>query len=180
MKIAVFCGSRFGARPAYAEAARQLGTWIAREGHSLIFGGEESGLMKLTADAAADGGAGILGVVPNIPFMLEHMYPRLTELKKVPTMFERKRQMLAEADAYICLPGGIGTLDEFGDAMTAIQLEQVPAGRKTVLFNTEGYYELLWEYLRHTAAEGLTDIALLDKVLLSSDLQEIGAFLKGQ
>lgn len=110
--IAVFCGSRPGSDPAYAAAARDLGTGLARLGIRLVYGGGKNGLMGVLADAILDGGGTVLGVIPEFLTKWEVAHPGLTEMAITDNMHSRKRRMAEEADAFVMLPGGIGTLDE--------------------------------------------------------------------
>jgi uncharacterized protein (TIGR00730 family) len=110
--VAVFCGSRLGTRPEFAGAARELGTGLARAGIRLVYGGGNNGMMGVLADAVLDAGGTVLGVIPNFLTKLEVAHPRLTEMTVVDSMHDRKRRMAEAADAFVALPGGIGTMDE--------------------------------------------------------------------
>lgn len=175
MKIAVFLGSRPGSKPLYRETAEKVGAWIAAEGHSLIYGGEDMGLMGVLADAALRGGASVTGVVPDIPFLKEQRHPGLTEVIPVKDMAERKREMMARADLFLCLPGGMGTLDEFTDVMVSVQLGLMD--KPCVLFDAGGYYRAFGAFLRQMTEEGFLDASLLAAVRITDDLAEVGALL---
>jgi len=110
--VAVFCGSRLGNDPAFADAARVLGSGLARAGIRLIYGGGGNGLMGVLADAALEGGGTVLGVIPDFLTKLEVAHPGVTQMVTTDSMHSRKRRMAEEADAFVMLPGGIGTLDE--------------------------------------------------------------------
>ncbi len=120
--IAVFCGSRAGFNPAFAAAARQLGTGLAQEGIRLVYGGGKNGMMGLLADAVLDAGGRVLGVIPDFLMKWEVAHPRLTEIEITGSMHDRKRRMAEEADAFAALPGGIGTLDELFEIVSWRQL----------------------------------------------------------
>lgn len=120
--VCIFCGSRSGASPAFETVAASFGKAIAERGWRLIYGGGEVGLMGVVARAALAAGGTVLGVIPEHLLQREVAKHDLTELVVTPTMFDRKRRMLAEADAFVVLPGGLGTLDELLEVMTLKQL----------------------------------------------------------
>jgi uncharacterized protein (TIGR00730 family) len=120
--VAVYCGSNRGSDPAYAAAAMSLGRLLARRGIRLVYGGGHVGLMGIVADAVLDGGGQVLGVITRALQAKEVAHHGLTELTVVDTMHERKAVMATAADAFIMLPGGYGTLDEFFEAVTWTQL----------------------------------------------------------
>jgi len=150
--ICVFCGSSHGGDPAFAEAARQLGLQIARQGYSLVFGGGNIGLMGETARAARDAGAPVLGILPGF---LRHLEPPLKsadELIILPDMFQRKERLIALSDAFVILPGGLGTMDEFFEVITGVQLGQ--HAKPIVLINLAGFFDPLDALMRHLTANG--------------------------
>jgi uncharacterized protein (TIGR00730 family) len=110
--VAVFCGSRLGTDPEFAEAARQLGDGLAKAGIRLVYGAGKNGMMGALADAVLQGGGAVLGVIPDFLIPLEVAHPGLTETIVTDSMHSRKRRMAEEADAFVTLPGGIGTMDE--------------------------------------------------------------------
>jgi uncharacterized protein (TIGR00730 family) len=110
--VAVFCGSRLGFDPRYAAAAKELGTGLADAGIRLVYGGGRNGIMGAVADAVLAAGGTVLGVIPDFLTKWEVAHPGVTEMKVVDSMHDRKRQMAEAADAFVALPGGIGTLDE--------------------------------------------------------------------
>jgi uncharacterized protein (TIGR00730 family) len=147
--ICVFCGSSSGRDPVFAEAARETGRLIASHGHSLVFGGGALGLMGEVARAVRDGGAKITGILPDF---LRHLEPPLEsgeEVIIVPDLFERKRRMIAMSDAFLILPGGIGTLDEFFEVIVGKQLAQIY--KPIFVLNMSGYFDPLIALLDHTA-----------------------------
>jgi hypothetical protein len=143
--LCVFCGSALGARPEYADAARAVGTEIGRRGWTLVYGGGRVGLMGVLADAAAAAGAPIVGVIPRFLFELEVAHPGLSSLEVVETFAERKQRMGDLSDAFLSLPGGIGTMDELFEAWswTHARLQSKPSG----LLNVAGYYDALLEFI---------------------------------
>ena len=120
--IAVFCGSRTGANPAYAQAAHALGVGLAQAGIRLVYGGGKNGLMGVLADAALGSGGRVLGIIPDFLTKWEVAHDGLTELVVTGGMHARKQRMAAEADAFVTLPGGIGTMDETIEILSWRQL----------------------------------------------------------
>lgn len=137
--VCVFAGSSPGARPEYAAAARTLGRSLVGEGTSLVYGGGSVGLMGVLADEVLAGGGSVLGVIPRALFEREVAHAGLTELRVVESMHERKAQMAELADAFIALPGGMGTLEELFETLTWGQLgyHDKPCG----LLNIAGYWD---------------------------------------
>ena len=157
MKIAVFCGATTPHNPQFALAARQLGELIASNGHSLLYGGSNLGLMGEVSGAALKNGGQVIGVIPN--FFSEEIIQSqpVTQLVRVASMAERKEYLIAQSDAFIALPGGIGTLDETLEVMVANQLglSQKPMG----LLNTNNYYQNLIAMFQHMEKEGFYNLA---------------------
>ena len=140
--VCVFCGSSEGSDPAYTEAARALGRHIATEKATLIYGGASIGLMGEVAMAALEAGGEVTGIIPQFLRAREIELKALTELVITPNMHERKERMHALADAFVILPGGIGTLEEVLEAMTWAQLG---LHRKPVVFvNVKGFWDPLF------------------------------------
>jgi len=150
--VCVFCGSSTGTDPRYAAAAVELGREIARRGWTLVYGGGSVGLMGLLADAALETGGVVIGVIPRFLYEREVGHDDLTELEIVETLTERKVRMGDLADAFLTLPGGIGTMDEAFEALSWAQLglEQKPNG----LLNVAGYYDPLVAFLDRATADG--------------------------
>ncbi len=152
MRICVFCGSSPGRLPAYREAAVAFGELLADEGIGLVYGGASVGLMGAVADAARGRGGEVIGVIPRALADRELAHPALTELHVVGSMHERKAMMAALSDAFVALPGGIGTLEELFEVWTWAQLGH---HRKACgLLDTAGYYSGLTGFLDHVVAEG--------------------------
>ena len=120
--IAVFCGSRVGTNPAYAEAGMALGRGLAEAGIRLVFGGGRIGMMGIVADAVLTHGGTVLGVIPDFLLSREVAHAGVTELVITDSMHSRKYRMAAESDAFLCMPGGLGTLDETIEIITWRQL----------------------------------------------------------
>ncbi|GIO84353.1 cytokinin riboside 5'-monophosphate phosphoribohydrolase [Paenibacillus faecis] len=150
-KIAVFCGSSFGAKDVYKEGAIALGKELAARGLSLVYGGSSVGLMGAVADAVLEEGGQVIGVLPVFLQDREIAHRNLSELIIVDTMHERKAKMADIADGFIVLPGGAGTMDEFFEIFTwgQLGLHRKPCG----LLNLGGYYDLLIELFNHMTDE---------------------------
>lgn len=149
--ICVYCGSRSGLNPAYAAAAAQVGHWIGSHGGQLVYGGGKSGLMGIVADAALQSGARVVGVIPKALVEKEWAHQGCTELYIVDTMHDRKRMMAERADAFLALPGGIGTFEELFEVWTWRQLgyHDKPIG----ILNVAGYYDRMMEFLASSVKE---------------------------
>ena len=164
MNIAVFCGSGLPGDSRITKAAETLGRRLAEEGHTLIYGGSNLGLMGVVSGAALQEGGHVVGVIPTL-FSEEIIQSQLvTELVRVRSMAERKEYIIARSDAFVALPGGIGTIDEVSEVMVMNQLQIVDGKRvldgtyKTkpmILLNIDGYYNPFLDQLRLTKEEGL-------------------------
>jgi uncharacterized protein (TIGR00730 family) len=150
--LCVYCGSRPGVEPAWAEQAVLVGQWIARHGGELVYGGGHNGLMGIVADAALQAGGRVVGIIPQALVDKEYAHRGCTELHIVRTMHERKHMMAERSDAFLALPGGIGTLEEFFEVWTWRQLgyHDKPIG----LLNHHGFYDGLLEFLQQTVSSG--------------------------
>ena len=157
VSLCVYCGSRAGDNAAYEAAATAVGTAIGRRGWRLVYGGGRAGLMGRVADAALSAGAPVLGVIPRSLMEREVGHRGLTELHVVETMHERKLMMAQHSDAFIALPGGIGTFEELFEVWTWRQLgyHDKPVG----LLNVDGYYDSLLDFMRQTVARGFVSDA---------------------
>ena len=136
--ICVFCGSSPGVRPSYSAAARELGASLAQQGMTLVYGGGRLGLMGIIADAALQAGGRVVGVIPRMLIERELAHPGLTRQHVVTTMHERKTLMAEMSDAFVGLPGGMGTFDELVEIVTWAQLGL--HGKPVILANVEDYF----------------------------------------
>jgi uncharacterized protein (TIGR00730 family) len=141
-----------GVSPTYLEAAQELGRLIAERGYGLLYGGATVGAMGAIADAALGAGGEVVGVIPDVIREREIDHKGLTELHVVRTMHERKALLASRADAFVALPGGYGTLDEFIEVVTWAQLRI--HSKPCVLVNVGGFFDGLLRFLEHTVAEG--------------------------
>jgi uncharacterized protein (TIGR00730 family) len=167
LSLCVYCGSRPGALAACGDAAQTVGREIGRRGWRLVYGGGRAGLMGVVADAALAAGAEVVGVIPRSLMSREVGHQGLTELHVVDTMHQRKTMMAERSDAFVALPGGIGTFEELFEVWTWRQLgyHDKPLG----LLNAAGYYDPLLAFLDHSAEQGFMNRAQLDLLEVASD-----------
>jgi uncharacterized protein (TIGR00730 family) len=151
-RICVFAGSSSGVQPQYLEAADALGRALAGRQIGIVYGGARVGLMGTLADAALAAGGEVIGVIPSMLVDREIAHGELTDLRIVASMHERKAMMNDLSDAFIALPGGLGTLEEMFEVLTWAQLglHRKPTG----ILNVEGYFDRLLEFLEHSVREG--------------------------
>ncbi|MDB5655533.1 MAG: family Rossman fold protein [Tardiphaga sp.] len=145
--VAVFCGSNFGGSEAYAEGARQLGATLARENITLVYGGTTKGLMGIVADAVLAGGGSAHGVITERLHARGHSHPGLTRSEMVASLRNRKERMTELADAFIAMPGGIGTMEEMMEVWTMNQLSEIdkPVG----LLDIDGFFAPFLHFIDH-------------------------------
>ena len=145
--ICVYCGSKPGNKPEFAQIAVQVGTWIGTHGGQLVYGGGRNGLMGLVAEATMAAGGTVIGIIPTALVEKEWAHHGCTELHVVDTMHERKRLMADKADAFLALPGGIGTFEELFEiwAWRHLGYHNKPFG----ILNCQGYYDDLMKFLAH-------------------------------
>ena len=169
-QLAVYCGSAPGTDPAFAEAARATAAAMVREKVQLVYGGGRLGLMGLIADSVLELGGFVYGVIPQALVDIEVAHPSVTELHIVETMHERKAKMTELADAFLALPGGIGTLDEFFEAWSwnALGYHKKPF----CLLNVEGYWDGLIEFIDHAAESGFMSPQRRKQLLVANTPEE--------
>ena len=165
--VCVFCGSKLGNRPEYQLAAQAMGESLARRGLGLVYGGGSVGLMGTVADTVLAGGGEVIGVIPDFLATKEVTHAGLTKLHIVSSMHERKAMMESLSDAFIALPGGYGTLEEFCEIVTWAQLglHQKPLG----LLNVAGYYDGLLKFLDHVLTEEFINSQLRALILEAAE-----------
>ena len=169
-RLAVYCGSSMGTDPAFAEVARALGEEMARRGIGLVYGGGHRGLMGVVADAVLAGGGEALGVIPQALVDLEVAHTGLTELHTVNSMHERKAKMTELTDAFVALPGGIGTFDELFEAWTWNALGY--HAKPFALLNVNGFWDGMIGFLDHVTEVGFMSPARREQLLIASDIGE--------
>ena len=164
-QLAVYCGSAPGSDPAFAEATRATAAAMVREHIQLVYGGGRLGLMGLIADSVLELGGEVYGVIPQALVDIEVAHPSVTELHIVETMHERKAKMTELADAFLALPGGVGTLDEFFEAWSwnALGYHKKPF----CLLNVKGYWDGLIEFIDHATESGFMSAARRKQLLVA-------------
>jgi uncharacterized protein (TIGR00730 family) len=169
--VCVFCGSSFGDKPIYRELAEQLGRTLADRGLTLVYGGGNVGLMGVVADAALGAGGRVVGVIPQALVDWEVAHDGLTELIVVQSMHERKARMAEASDAFIALPGGYGTFEEFCEVLTWSQLglHRKPCG----VLNVEGYYDPLLALFERAVQDRFLAAEQRDLVLADTDVNAL-------
>lgn len=169
--LCVFCGARFGTNPATRDLAVGLGRRLADEGVALVYGGGGVGLMGLVANAALDAGGKVVGIIPRFLLEREAGHPDLTETVVVETMHERKLQMFDRSDAFVVLPGGIGTLEEFFEVLSwrTLGLHTKPI----VIIDLDGYWQPLSALLKGVVDGGFAERTHLDHVAFVGSLDEV-------
>lgn len=165
--ICVYCGSREGFDPRFAAAAAEVGQWIGEQQGQLVYGGGNNGLMGVMADAALAAGARVVGVIPHSMVEREWAKRDCTELHIVDNMHQRKSMMAERSDAFLALPGGIGTFEEFFEAWTWKQLDfhRKPIG----LLDLDGYYQPLLQFLQQGVVHGFMSDWQMGQLTVGSD-----------
>ena len=176
MNIVVYLGARTGKNPLFREKARELGAWIAGQGHRLVYGGSAIGLMGELADAVLSAGGEVTGVEPRffVDAVLQHQ--GVQELIVVETMQDRKQKMISLGDAFIAFPGGTGTLEEISEiiSMTCLGLTDKPC----IIYNINGYYDILADYLDQMVAEGFMTPENRGKIFFAEGTADLGSILR--
>jgi len=175
-RICVFSGSSAGARAEYAAAARALGTALVARGLSLVYGGAKVGLMGVIADTVLAAGGEVIGIIPKRLMTKELAHPGLAELRVVPSMHDRKREMADLADAFVALPGGIGTLEELTEVLSWAQLGL--HGKPCGVLEVAGYFERLVAFLDHAVDERFLRPAHRAMLVVASDADDLLARLE--
>jgi hypothetical protein len=170
-RICIYCGSSPGSLVEYADAARHCGTVLAARKLTVVYGGGNVGLMGILADAALAAGGEVVGVIPRRMIARELGHQRVTSLIPVDSMHERKQKMADLSDAFIALPGGIGTMEELFEAFTWLQLDlhHKPVG----LLNVSGYYDALLEFLAHMRGQRFLKPEHFDTLLVDDNVESL-------
>lgn len=176
MKIAVYCASRLGNEPAFAEGAKALGLAIGSLGHTLVYGGSNSGLMGIVADATLAAGGQVIGVIPRIPEIMSRIHPGLSEYHYTESLGDRKLKMIELADAYVALPGGVGTLDELTDIVSLARLKVNL--KPCVLYNIKDFYAPIKVFFDDMVRVGFVQADEFESLLISGDLSAMMAFIE--
>ncbi|WP_427110653.1 TIGR00730 family Rossman fold protein [Lysinibacillus xylanilyticus] len=174
--MAVYCGSGLGKNPIYAEKAAELGTVLAQNGHGVVYGGSKTGLMGKVADAVLAGDGEVVGVMPTHLQKREIAHGSLTEIHLVESMHVRKAKMVELADAFITLPGGGGTMDEYFEVFTWAQigLHEKPV----ILYNVNSFYDALLQQLQKMLEEGFIRNEQKPLIHVATTSEEVLNFVK--
>ena len=170
-RLAVYCGSRFGADPRFAQVANALGATLAARGIGVVYGGGRLGLMGTVADAALAAGGEVIGVIPEALRDAEAAHSGCTELHVVPDMHARKAMMTALCDGFVTLPGGIGTMDELFEALSwqLLGYHAKPVG----LLNVAGYYDALVAFVDMMTASGFLRARHRGNLIVGDDIDDL-------
>lgn len=169
--VCVYCGSRDGLDPRHAQAARDCGRFIGAQGWGLVYGGGSTGLMGTAANAALQAGAPVIGVIPERLIQRELGHGGVTELQVVDSMHERKQLMAQQSDAFVALPGGIGTMEEIFEIWTWRQLgyHNKPLG----LLNVAGYYDDLLRFIERSRESGFLWPDVQELLLVDDQIERL-------
>jgi uncharacterized protein (TIGR00730 family) len=175
MNICVFCGSASGQNPIYANTAQLFGKLLAENGHSLVYGGGNIGLMGLVADAVLANHGNVVGIIPSFLADREVAHQGLTQLEIVGTMHQRKMRMAELAQAFVALPGGWGTLEEVAEILTWKQLGLIP--QPVMLINTNHFFDPLLAQMRLMVEEGFLRRENLAQLTIANQPEEVFSLL---
>lgn len=179
MNITVYCGALEGANPEYVNRARELGEWMAENGHTLVYGAGNAGMMGAVSDGVIENGGKVIGVTPNFFVKAEVTRDDLTELIVPENMNERKAVMIELGDAFIALPGGTGTLDEISEVIALKRLGKLGEINKPVMiYNVEGYYNRLFEYFDDMLASDYCEETDRNNIIEVRELSDIAEVMK--
>ncbi len=174
--IALYCGSRTGNKPIYRDKAIELAQHIANQGFGIVYGGASIGLMGQVADTVLEHSGEVVGVIPEFMLDYEIAHSKLTELHIVKTMHERKELMAERANAFIALPGGLGTFEEILEIATWGQLNQHQ--KPMIIYNVNRFYDALIAQLDHAVEEGFLPPQHRAKVIICDTLEQISSVIK--
>lgn len=174
--ICVFAGSAQGTKASYSKSAIDLGQEIAKRSYTMVYGGGSKGLMGVVADAVLEGGSSVTGVITEKLHDVEVGHKNLTSLEIVSSMHERKSRMAELSDAIISLPGGVGTWEEFFEALAWNQLGIY--SKPIVLYNVDDYYSKLFEFTQFSVQEGFLPQTTHEELFISKSLEEIFEFIE--
>lgn len=180
MNITVYCGAAEGTDPEYIARAKELGAWMASEGHTLVYGAGNAGMMGAVSDALIEGGGKAIGVTPQFFILAEETRDDLAEVVISDDMSARRNWMIENGDAFIALPGGMGTLDEITEVMTYKRLGLLGKVNKPVMiYNVNGYYDSFFRYLDDMLEAGFCRQLDRDNVIEVRCLEDIARALEG-
>lgn len=175
MNIVVYLGANEGNDPVLKDRICELGKWIGESGHTLVYGGSESGLMGMVAGSTLDAGGRVIGVEPQMFVDAGYVYDRITELIVTENMTVRKTKMIELGDAFIAFPGGTGTLDEISEIMVMKTLEQLDS--PCIIYNIDGYYDGLKVLIGKMLEKDLASAEKMSGIMFAENLDEIKKLL---
>ena len=178
MNVTVYLGANYGTDPALQTTVAELGQWIGKSGHTLVYGGSASGLMGVLARSVMAAGGPVIGVEPQFFIDMEYQYDAITELIVTKDMTERKTKMIELGDVFIAFPGGTGTLEEIAEVMSKVSLKHLEA--PCILYNLNGYYDSLKALLSHMTEMGLSSPERQEGIYFARDLSEIRKIIENQ
>ena len=174
--IAVYCGARDGNGEIYKESAREVGNWLVKSGWGLVYGGGHAGLMGAVADAVLAKGGEVIGVIPTFLKEEELAHEGLTKMYEVSDMHERKKMMIDLSQAYLVLPGGLGTLEEVAEVLSWERLGVLKY--PCAIYNVGGFYDAFADLCKKMAEEGFLSQSDADKIFISDSLDAIAEFIE--
>ena len=179
MNITVYCGALDGGDPDFIRTAYEFGAWMAKQGHRLIYGAGNAGMMGAVSDGVIDNGGEVVGVTPEFFVMAEVTRDDLTELIVPGDMSERRKVMIEMGDAFVALPGGMGTLDEISEVITYKRLSLLGSINKPIImYNVNGYYDNFFRLIGDMTAQGFCREVDRDNVIEAKCLEDIARALE--
>lgn len=175
MNITVFLGASYGNNVSYANATRELGTWIGKNGHTLIYGGSKTGLMGVVAQSTLNAGGKAIGIETQFFVDAEVQFEGLTQLIVTPDMATRRKKLIRMGQAYVIMPGGMGTLEEFAECLSRKALDHLTA--PCIFFSLNGYYDDLEKFLRNTVDKCFCTKDKLKDVYFVGSMEEAAEIL---
>ena len=176
MNVTVYLGAHEGNNPVYKQAVVELAIWIAENGHRLVYGGSDEGLMAVVADTVLEHGGEVTGIEAQMFVDKGVAHKNLTQLAIVPNITERRTRMIELGDAFIAFPGGTGTLEEIEEVMSKVSLKHLDA--PCILYNLNGYYDDLKALLNHMIEKGLSSNERQEGIFFVENLDDIKRILR--
>lgn len=172
--IVIYCGSHYGADSEYPSFAGRLGEALGKGGYRMVYGGGSIGLMGIAADSAMSAGSHVTGIIPEVFISREQAHRGITELIEVKDMEERKKKMIDMGDAFIILPGGIGTMEELMDTFSHYKIYSAPSDRPPIIImNLGGIYDPLKDLFRNLLAQGFMEEEDITPIHFCTTLEEV-------
>lgn len=178
MFITVYLGSSLGYDPAHAALTHDFGNWLGSAGHTLVYGGSDGGQMGLLCDAVLEKGGRVIGVIPDIPMITSRMHKHLSERIYTSDLAERRKKMITLGDAFVALPGGMGTLDEITELITLLQIKEVQA--PCVMLGANHYWKPFENMCEEMTRQGFIPRSITEQVLFTGSIEEAAACIEGR